>query len=65
MSGLESGNLQTLAKFYDAQSEWLAMRWNTLVTLPFLASVQSQVIDDKTEQQLPLPGVLPEDSVRS
>ena len=26
MSGIDAANLQGLAKFYDAQREWLAMR---------------------------------------
>jgi hypothetical protein len=63
MSGLERGDLKVLAKFNDAQSEWLAMRWNTLVTLPFLSSVRPPGMDE-TEQQLSLPGLLPGNSVR-
>jgi hypothetical protein len=63
MSGLERGDLKVLAKFNDAQSEWLAMRWNTLVTLPFLSSLSPPGMDE-TEQQLSLPGLLPRNSVR-
>jgi hypothetical protein len=63
MSGLERGDLKVLAKFNDAQSEWLAMRWNTLVTLPFLSSVHPPGMDE-TEQQLSLPGLLLGNSVR-
>ncbi len=61
MSGIDAANLQGLAKFYDAQREWLTMRWNTLVALPPVSAPQS--LPEKGSVQLPLPGFPPKENV--
>lgn len=60
MSGMEAANLQMLARFYDAQREWLAMNWNSLISFPFSVAVNTSA-GEKAEQ-LPLPGFPPQDN---
>jgi hypothetical protein len=55
MSDMEAANLQILAKFHNAQQQWLVMRWNTLVSLSLLGTGQS-LSSDETSKQLSLPG---------
>jgi hypothetical protein len=55
MSALDVANQQALAKFQNAQGQWLVMHWNTLSAL---ASLNAVPVENKSAQQLTLPGLL-------